>query len=171
MRGLTLFTVDETFPGVGSSLEMIKCTRYIMFKEEFENCRDAVDKKKAIDDFWLGIGGSQERAKELLRRYYGRVKEANKLYSSYTQGWKSDRGMIFIVLGPPANTFRNKNNEVWVYGNDANPNALRFIFNRTENPFSDNDYIMERSIMYKDSYHTAVEYWRQGLVYFDNNKR
>jgi GWxTD domain-containing protein len=169
-QGKTLYTVDETFPGVSNSAEMIQCTRYIMFREEFENCRDAVDKKAAIDQFWLNIGGSLERARELLKRYYGRVKEANKNYTSYTQGWKSDRGMIYIVMGPPAALIKNPKEEVWVYGNEANPNALRFVFRKTENPFSDNDYVMERSAFYKEAYHTAVEYWRQGLIYSDGKR-
>ncbi len=85
-------------------------------------------KKAAIDDFWLNIGGSLERARELLKKYYGRVKEANKHYSSYTQGWKSDRGMIYIVMGPPANIYKSKKDEIWMYGNESNPNALRFVF-------------------------------------------
>lgn len=169
-EGITLFTYDDIFPGVSNSEEMIDCTRYIMSKDEFENCKSTTEKKTCIDNFWLTLGGSNERARELLKRYYGRVKEANKNYSSYTQGWKNDRGMVFIVFGPPTNTYRSKKDEVWVYGNEANPNSLRFIFNKTENPFSDNDFILERSQFYKDSWYTAVEYWRQGLIYLDGRR-
>jgi GWxTD domain-containing protein len=167
LAGLTLHTFDEYFPGVGTSEEMIHCARYIMSREEYETCRDAPDKKAAIDKFWLGIAGSNERARELLKRYYGRVKEANKYYTSYAEGWKSDRGMIFIVFGPPGNVYHSKKDEVWVYGNEANPATLRFVFNKTSNPFSDNDFIMERSQFYKDPWHTAVDFWRQGRVYLD----
>jgi GWxTD domain-containing protein len=169
-EGLSLFTVDPSYPGVSNSLEMINCTRYIMFREEFEHCRDAADKKAAIDEFWLNVGGSLERARELLKRYYGRVKEANKQFSSYTQGWKTDRGMIYIVMGVPANIYRSPSEEIWMYGNETNPNALRFVFKKTVNPYSDNDYIMERSSFYKEPYHSAVEVWRQGLVYVDQRR-
>lgn len=168
--GITLYTYDRTFPGVSNSDEMITCTRYIMNREEFENCKDALDKKSCIDNFWLTLGGSNERARELLKRYYGRVKEANKNYSSYTQGWKSDRGMIFIVFGPPVNVYKSKKDEIWVYGNEANPNSLRIVFNKTQNPFTENDYIMERSQFYKENWYTAVDYWRQGLIYLDNRR-
>jgi len=169
-EGITLYTYDKTFPGVSNSDEMINCTRYLMSREEFENCKDAVDKKICIDNFWLTLGGSNERARELLKRYYGRVKEANKNYTNYTQGWKSDRGMVFIVFGPPANIYKSKKDEIWVYGNEANPNTLRFVYNKTENPFTDNDYIMERSQFYKENWYTAVEYWRQGLIYMDGRR-
>jgi GWxTD domain-containing protein len=170
MEGITLYTFDKSFPGVSNSSEMIDCTRYIMNKQEFDECKSAPDQKVAIDNFWLNIGGSNERARELLKKYYGRVKEANKRFTSYTEGWKSDRGMIFIVFGGPTNVFHSKKAEVWIYGNESNPNSLRFIFNKTQNPFSDNDYILERSQFYRDHYHSAVDYWRQGNIYTDSRK-
>lgn len=169
-EGITLYTYEKTFPGVSNSDEMINCTRYLMSKSEFETCKTAADKKSCIDDFWLTIGGSNERAKELLKRYYGRVKEANKNYSSYTQGWKTDRGMIYIVFGPPTNMYKSKKDEIWIYGNEVNPNSLRLVFNKTQSPFTDNDFVMERSLFYKDSWYTAVEYWRQGLIYHDERR-
>ncbi len=169
-EGLTLFTYDKTFPGVSNSEEMINCTRYIMNQGEFESCKESPEKKAAIDKFWLTLGGSNERARELLKRYYGRVKEANKYYSSYVEGWKTDRGMVFIVFGPPGNIYKSKHDEIWVYGNEANPGTLRFIFNKVQNPLSDNDYMLERSQFYRDAYYTAVDYWREGNIYIDNRK-
>ena len=169
-EGLTLYTYDKTFPGVSNSDEMINCTRYLMSKAEFDSCKVARDKKAAIDNFWITIAGSKERAKELLKKYYGRVKEANKYYTSYTQGWKTDRGMIFIVFGSPTNIYKTSKGETWIYGVETSPNATRFVFNKTTNPFSDNDYILERSQFFKDPYYTAVDYWRQGRVYINNGR-
>ena len=169
-QGLTVYTSDENFPGVSSSDDMIDCARYIMSREEFESCKNAPDKKKAIDNFWLNIGGSNERARELLKRYYNRVREANRQFSSYTQGWKTDRGMIFIVFGRPVNTYKSRKDEIWVYGNEANPATLRFVFNKAQNPYSDNDFVMERSQFYKEPWHTAVDFWRQGHVYLERRR-
>ncbi len=169
-EGLTLYTYDETFPGVSNTNEMILCTRYIMNKQEFETCKNAANQKEAIDNFWIEIGGSPERAKSLLKSYYGRVLTANKSYSSYHQGWKTDRGMIYIIFGEPSRVYKNKNGELWIYGQETNAGALRFTFNKTENPFSDNDYILERNEFYKDSWYTAVDYWRQGHVYTNGSR-
>lgn len=164
-EGLTLFTYDETYPGVSNSAEMINCTRYIMNKQEFEECKSATDSKASIDKFWIALAGSNDRAKELLKRYYGRVKEANKYYASYAEGWKSDRGMIYIIYGKPTNVYKNYNSETWVYGIETNPASIRYIFKKAENPFSNNDFILERSQFFKDAWYTAVDYWRQGRVY------
>lgn len=163
--GFCLYTYDAAFPGVSNVDEMIHCCRYIMYKEEFDSCRLAIDKKKAIDNFWLGLGGSSDRAHEILKKYYARVKEANQMYSSYLEGWKTDRGMISIIFGQPTNIYKSNKDEIWVYGIESNPSALRFIFNKEKNAFSDNNYVLERSEFYKDVYYQAVDYWRQGIVY------
>jgi hypothetical protein len=78
--------------------------------------------------------------------------------------------MIFVVFGPPANSYRSQDGEVWIYGSETSMNSLRFNFIKTENPFSDNDFILERSQFFKDPWYTAVDYWRQGHVYLDNRK-
>ncbi len=164
-KGLSLFTFSSSFPGITDALEMIQCTRYIMNREEFTHCLEAQNKKAAIDKFWLEIGGSNERARELLKRYYARVKEANTLYTSYKEGWKTDRGMIFIVFGQPSNIVQKNDGEVWTYGSAVNQTSTTFIFKKIENPFSNNLFVLERSQLYKSSWSNAVDLWRQGIYY------
>ncbi|MBK9283578.1 MAG: GWxTD domain-containing protein [Sphingobacteriaceae bacterium] len=168
-EGLSLFCFGNSYPGISTNEEMIKATRYIMGKDEYEKCLNAPDQKNAIDEFWVNIGGSKERAKELLKRYYNRVKEANKYYTSYCEGWKSDRGMLLIVLGKPNYIYKGKQSETWLYGLENNPNSFRYVFTKTNNPFSDNDYVLERSQFYKDHWYQAVDIWRQGQVYLNKN--
>lgn len=163
-EGLTLYTFEKAYPGVSDIEEMINNTRYIMNKAEFEACKNAPDKKLAIDNFWLAIGGSNERAKELLKKYYGRVMEANKQFTSYVQGWKTDRGMIAIVFGEPTNSYKSKTEEIWFYGNETDVNSLKFIFKKTDNPFSENDFILQRSYIYQTPWYDVVDFWRQGRV-------
>ncbi len=168
-EGLTVYAYEKSFPGVKDIDEMINCTRYIMRKEEYEACKKSSNPKEAIDNFWLTIAGSNERARELLKKYYGRVKDANKRYTSHTQGWKTDRGMIYVIFGEPINTYSSKNDEIWVYGPETDLNALRFVFKKTDNPFSDNDYVLQRSVIYKEPWYTAVDFWRQGKIYIQKN--
>lgn len=162
--GLTLFTFERAYPGVSDIDEMINSTRYIMNKAEFEACKTAPDKKQSIDNFWLAIGGSNERAKELLKKYYGRVMEANKQFTSYLQGWKTDRGMISIVFGEPTNIYKSKTEEIWFYGIETDINSLKFVFRKTENPFSENDFILQRSYIYQTPWYDVVDFWRQGRI-------
>lgn len=167
-NGLTLFSVESTFPGIKNETEMIRSTRYIMSKKEYEMCINSINKKQAIDDFWLDLGGSTERAKELLKKYYVRVTESNKLFTSFQPGWQTDRGMIYVIYGAPNNMYKYSGGETWIFGNESQPNAVRFNFKRIVNPFTDNDFILERSEFYKDTWYNAVDYWRQGHIYLDN---
>jgi len=164
-EGLSLFTYSSSFPGITDASEMIHCTRYIMTKEEYTACLEAENKKKAIDKFWLEIGGSNERARELLKRYYARVKEANKLYTAFKEGWKTDRGMIFVVFGQPSSIDQKEEEEVWVYGSAVNQTSTTFIFKKINNPYSNTLYVLERSQFYKSSWSNAVDLWRQGIYY------
>jgi len=72
--------------------------------------------------------GNEEN--QVFEEYFRRVNFANENFSSYTKGWRSDRGMVFIILGEPNNIDRHpfeydsKPYEVWQYY-DLNKN---FIF-------------------------------------------
>jgi len=167
-EGVTFFVYESSFPKIKNTEQMIMATRYIMAKKEFDNCMLATDKKAAIDKFWLDISGSNERAKELIRKYYGRVQEANKLFTSFQEGWKTDRGMIYVVFGAPNKVTKRKNGEVWTYGEIGNPNSIVFPFVKVINPFTDNDYYLERNEAFKAPWYQAVDMWRQGRIYLDN---
>lgn len=167
-NGLTIFARNPSFPKIKDETEMIKCTRYIMSKKEYEDCLASVNKKQAIDEFWLDVAGSNERAKELIRKYYNRVEEANKLFTSHQPGWQTDRGMIYVVFGAPNSMHKYNDSETWVYGTEAQPNAIRFNFKKIINPFTPNDYLLERNDFFKEPWYNAVENWRQGHIYLDN---
>jgi GWxTD domain-containing protein len=168
-QGLTLFSVDEAFPGIKDNVEMIRATHYIMQSAEYKKCMEASNKKEAIDLFWKDLAGSNERARELIKHYYGRVKESNRSFTCHSPGWKTDRGMVFIVFGGPSKVYKYKNGEEWIYGSEAQPNYVKFIFKKVlNNPFSDNDYELERSELLKAPWWQAVNYWRDGRIYMDN---
>lgn len=167
-EGITFFVFESVYPKIKNTEQMILSTRFIMSKKEFDNCLNASNQKEMIDKFWLEIGGSQERAKELIKKYYGRVQEANKLFMSYQEGWKTDRGMIYIVFGAPSKVTKYKNGEVWTYSNNGNSAEVNFTFNKVINPFTDNDYYLERGEHYKIPWYQAVDMWRQGRIYIDN---
>jgi hypothetical protein len=58
---------------------------------------------------------------ELMEEYYRRVDFANQNYSGFQEGWKSDRGMVYILLGAPSEVERHpfesdsRPYEIWTY--------------------------------------------------------
>lgn len=166
--GVTFYIYEPSFPKIKDAEQMILSTRYIMAKREFDNCINAADKKAAIDKFWVDIGGSNERAMELLKKYYARVQEANKTFTSFQEGWKTDRGMIYIVFGAPNSVTKLQNGEIWTFGEAGTPNSTEFAFTKVINPFTDNDFYLERGEVLKMPWYQAVDTWRQGRIYLDN---
>jgi hypothetical protein len=95
-----------------------------------------------------------------IRRYYKRVEEANRFFSVAAEGWKSDRGMIYLVYGPPAVVYRTQDSEEWTYGEAGNPMSVRFLFNLNVNrPVP--DFEMLRSENYRNTWNMAVSNWRR----------
>lgn len=166
--GFTVFGIDSVFPNIRDAREMLYTSRYIMNKNEFEKCHQLsnIDEtKKCVDNFWLQIAGSKERAKEVIKNYYRRVIDANRLFTSYKYGWQTDRGMIYIVFGPPEDIQKNYSSEKWFYSLNGQRNALVFTFYKNKNnPFTNSDFVLERSDYYKDLWYFAVEKIRQGRL-------
>ncbi|MFN3342901.1 MAG: GWxTD domain-containing protein [Flavobacteriales bacterium] len=164
--GLSLFHFPRHFPRVMTPDALIEPLRYICSSEEFKTLRTAIDQKKSIDQFWLDRSSSRERARELIRNYYNRVQESNRRYSSYLEGWKTDRGMIYLIFGEPAFVDRTTDSETWIYGDRFSTASLRFNFLKIQNPFSDNDFLLQRMPVYKPEWYKAVDVWRSGRVYY-----
>lgn len=167
-HGLTLYNFSEEFPEVKKIEDMIAPLRYITSKNEYNELITSTNKKEAFENFWLTRLGSRDRAKESIRKYYNRVQDANTFYSSYIEGWKTDRGMIYILFGAPNVIYHTVNTEAWIYGEENSINTLRFLFSKVNNPFSDNDYLLERSQSYKQPWYIAVDAWRQGKTYIQD---
>lgn len=165
--GFSVFCHGSDFPRLTDANQLIESLRYITTQHEYEKLRLARDKKAAIDQFWIDLAGNQDRAKTLIRKYYTRIQEANRLFTSFLDGWKTDRGLIFTVMGPPSSVFRTSNYEEWTYGNISNMNSITFTFERIYNPFCDNDYILRRSNYYEQIWYGMVDRWRQGVVIND----
>ncbi|HSP86650.1 MAG TPA: GWxTD domain-containing protein [Ignavibacteriaceae bacterium] len=98
---------------------------YIATPTEMDHVEDAETQNEKINrylDFWKKKDPTPNTDEnELFNEYYRRVSYANENFSHYVEGWRSDRGMVFIILGSPNNIDRHpfdlesKPYEVWQY--------------------------------------------------------
>lgn len=166
-EGLTLFRFSDEFPYLTQADQLVPVLRYITTKQEFEDLNNSSNKKIAIDEFWQRNAGSNDRARNLIKVYYTRAQEANVYFTSYCEGWRTDRGLIYTLYGQPNTLYKQENMETWVYGEDASYKSLSFVFVKVINPFTENDYQLNRSDMFKDEWYKSVDAWRQGRAYND----
>lgn len=161
-QGFTVYVFNPNFPQVNTATQMLHSLRYLVTKNEYKKMLEAENIKKEIDKFWIENAGNPDRARVMIKKYYNRVQDANLLFTSYHEGWKSDRGMIYIVYGPPNVVYRSSNHETWIYGEVGNMLSITFRFLKVKNPFTDNDYsITDKSPIYKDSWYNAIDTWRR----------
>lgn len=162
--GVTCFLFDDSYPSIEKIEQLIFPLRYITSKAEYQAILESENQKGAIDKFWLSRAGNEAKARKMIKEFYSRVEKSNRLFSSHNEGWKTDRGMIYLVYGPPTNTYRNNNFETWIYGFEGTQYSITFNFTKVDNPFTNNDYTLNRSSMYKTSWYQAVESWREGRI-------
>ncbi|MBI3512085.1 MAG: GWxTD domain-containing protein [Bacteroidetes bacterium] len=165
-NGYTISVFNSGFPEVTVAKELLYPLRYLTMRDEYMKMDTAVNTKKAVDEFWLNCTGSEERAREVIRNFYNRVGAANDLFTVEREGWKSDRGMIYLIFGPPGNVYRTSGTETWLYGNETGMGNLTFVFDHsTTNTFSNCDFELERNEVFKSAWISAVDSWRQGHVF------
>jgi GWxTD domain-containing protein len=89
-----------------------------------EEGKDKAERTKRFMEFWKKRDPSPNNDEnEIFDEYFKRVSYANENFSTYIDGWKTDRGMVFILLGPPNNIDRHpfeydsKPYEIWEYYN------------------------------------------------------
>lgn len=175
-EGLVLFNFGDDHPSFTSPETMIPPLGYIATREEMESLLAAEKPKLALDEFWLNRTGSIERSKELIRIYYNRTLFANYYFSSYKQGWLTDRGMMYIIYGPPDKVYKNVEGESWGYKMPPVKSAwgaqyssteeyLWFNFSKKKNLFSQNDFVLNRASTPISYWDIAVARWREGKVF------
>lgn len=163
-EGLTLYHFDMHFPKVEIANDLIEPLRFITKQDEFDALLNAENQKKAIDQFWLSISPTPERAREMIREFYNRVKDANEYFTSFVPGWRTDRGIVYVIYGIPDIIYKNDSGESWIYGQEGSYLSVNFNFIKVINPFTDNDFRLNRTPIYKDSWYKAVNAWRDGRI-------
>lgn len=163
--GLVISAASEYYPEIKGLSQLTSPIRYITTKAEFEEIKSHYFPKKKIDEFWIECGGNKDRARDLIRIYYNRVEEANYYFSSYTEGWRTDRGMIHVVFGNPTRIVKQQTYETWIYGEEGQSGTLTFVFKKMEDANHPNVYVLNRDPGLKQFWEKQVTAWRNGRIY------
>jgi GWxTD domain-containing protein len=175
-EGYSFFNFGPVFPSMTTPEEMIEPLGYLASQEEINAMRTNIKPKMALDDFWIGCGGNIDKARELIRIYYTRALYANYYFTSYKEGWRTDRGMIYIIYGPPDKLYKSTEGESWGYRKSVLKSSwgtrysvkeeyLFFDFKKRDNIFSDNEYSISRSETVVSYWDRAIASWRRGVVF------
>ncbi|MBX2992529.1 MAG: GWxTD domain-containing protein [Bacteroidetes bacterium] len=98
---------------------------YIAKDKELSYIKEATtpeEKQTRFIEFWKKRDPNPNTTRnEKMEEHYARVEYANKYFKHYTDGWRTDMGMVYIIFGTPSNVDRHpfdagsKPYEVWSY--------------------------------------------------------
>ncbi len=164
-NGFGFMIVDNRFPLMTKPEKLIRPIYYMSTSKEIANLNESMNFKQALDRYFLTMtAGNQALAKRIIKTYYHRVEDANRLFTSYKEGWKTDKGMVYIVLGPPSKVQRSRDREIWLYSQNQNFSEIIFTFVRKPNQFTESNYELVRYPEYQAYWYPFVEAWRTGNV-------
>ena len=142
--------------GIASSINdidnAIKQMKYLLSKEEADmfKSKNKFEREELFNQIWKKLDPTPESDyNELMEEYFKRVDYTNEHFDGWQPGWKTDRGMIYILFGAPDQINRynstnnmNKTRQIWYYQKIAKEFSFidqnGFGDYRLENQFSSN---------------------------------
>lgn len=119
--------------GIEDIDKAISQLRYVARQKDLDYIKEASsneEKRNRFHAFWVELDPSPGTlTNEAMEQYYERVAYANNNFRSYTAGWLTDKGMVYIIYGRPSqieNSISNYDNrayERWIY-----PHNREYIF-------------------------------------------
>lgn len=161
---------SENYPTVQTPEELARPLIYLMDRgehKEMMKIQDPDSMKAAIDRFWLSHIGNMNKAKSVISLYYERVEQANKQFTNFKEGWKTDLGMIYILFGPPWYVDRYLNTMVWSYSYDRTDPRYNYTFERPQMKnefFPFDNYLLQRNQGYFNIQYRQIQLWLSGNI-------
>ncbi len=161
---------SENFPHIRNPRELAEPLAYLMNAREYRELMAIEDPdsiKKAVDYFWLSNVSSINTARHVISLYYDRVEQANKQFTNFKEGWKTDQGLIYILFGPPWYVRTRLNTMQWSYTYDLSSTRGNYFFERPRAPsehFPFNNYLLQRSQDYFTIQYQQIQRWKTGFI-------
>ncbi len=156
-KGFAFRVTDANYPRFTTLDQLVDPLVFVTTQEEFQKLKAATNDKKAFDKVILDITGDAERAKNFMRSYFRRVEQANRLFTSYKEGWKTDRGMIYLIFGPPDEVSHTGSAEAWNYKN----HKVRFTFVKSGTLYDPDNLVLVRDKRFAERWYYTIDLWRK----------
>ena len=154
---ITLLRVPEYYPEFRRIEELVPPLTYITTETEIKTLKGKMT-KSTFEDFWINTYGSRFRAKSAIKNFYDQIEKVNGLFTDYKQGWKTDRGVIYLIFGKPDQVFRSEREEIWKY-----ISGVEFEFIRISTLFTPSMYSLKRDRSYEQTWYNRVGELRKGM--------
>lgn len=160
----------DYFPTLVTVRELAEPLIYLMDSGEYEEMMSLEDSeaiKERMDHFWLSNIGNMNKASDVISLYYERVESANKLFTNFKEGWKTDRGKIYILFGPPWYIDKLQNSLRWSYTFNLTDPLYNMYFTRNRAPneyYPFEHYMLRRKTAFHNLEYRQKQLWLTGII-------
>ncbi len=163
---------EPDFPRLTEITDLIDALAYLATEREIAFMRAGqtpAEQRRRFDAFWGSLFNDRRVAASVIRLYYERVEQANLLFSTHKEGWKTDRGMVYVLFGRPQYVETLPDTETWHYDYGGRDALSTFVFDRASfygagpAPAFEN-WVLQRSSAYEPAWRRIVRRWREGAV-------
>ena len=156
-EGFSFIVKKDPYPKYNKLGDLKGPLLFVTTRDENDAIGAAGEDKSKFDKVILDITNDKERAKNFMRNYFRRVEYANQFFTSYKEGWKTDRGMIFIVFGAPDEVGVSGQQEIWAYKNPR----IQFAFTKAGSVYHPDHFVLVRDKQYTEDWYVTVDLWRK----------
>lgn len=160
---------SPNFPRISDLEEVIEALAYIARDREIKKILAAdtpKEQRRLFDAFWGARTSNKKEAANLLETYYSRVEEANLFFTTHKAGWKTDRGMLYVVLGAPVEVDHYVDQEIWYYSYADNDPRRIYVFEQgmhyDKRGMMFENFVLQRRPYYQRVWRRVVNHWRDG---------
>lgn len=142
--------------------DSIEAMVYLLTRSEYRFLKK-VNKKSYLSFVWNGF--DEESQMGLKELYFRRVYEANLYFPETKEGWRTEKGMIYIIFGKPSVIVIYEGYEDWFYERtQLNDRPVYFRFKVLNKKYGQIEYVLERKPEYYEYWNDAIDAWRHGLI-------
>ena len=157
VEGFSFRVHTSTYPRYTRIQDLVGPLVFVSTQDEFSQLEQSNGDKVVFDKTIIGITRDRDRAKRFMKSYYTRVELANKYFTSYKEGWKTDQGMTFIIFGLPDEIRKTSQNEIWYYKDSR----TKFVFVKKGSVYAPNYYTLMRDDRYTQLWYNTIDLWRK----------
>lgn len=156
-EGFAVRAVNKVYPRFSRIEDLINPLIFICTQDEYAALQNSKGDKAKFDKVILDITRDKERASNFMKSYFRRIELANLFFISYKEGWKTDRGMIYLIFGLPDEVSVNDGNEVWYY----KTSRTRFTFVKSGSVYDPENYVLIRDKRFMEPWFSTIDLWRK----------
>ncbi len=161
-EGISFRVEQAPYPQYNRLEDLANAMVYLTTQDEQKSLMSNEINKASFDKIWLEMAGTEENARAAIRFYFRGISISNQLFTTYKEGWRTDKGMIYTIFGAPDHVLLSKGNEVWEYEKTNNHEELSFTFSAMPTIFSQYHSILQREQKYAFSWNRTVDRLRRG---------